>query len=90
MEINVTKGDRIGVFIPHGCTFFEGNNSTFCPSQVNLHANSTSCMSALYYPAESENTNNIPIDSFEEVQVHLNVEVVITQAIGTYIMLVQM
>ena len=69
MDINVTKGDRIGVFIPHECEFVDRNDSEMlCPSQINLRVNFTSCMSAFFYPAESENTDNIPLNSFEDVQ----------------------
>ena len=83
MGIHVTKGDRFGVFIPHNCESVDSEK--LCPSQINLRVNSTSCMSALYYPAESENTSDIPVDSFEEVQVHLNMEVVITPATGMFV-----
>ena len=85
MEINVKEGDRIGVFIPHDCEFDKNLYWMNCPSQINLRVEPTSCMSALYYPAESENTNIIPLDLFEEVQVDLNMEVVIAPAIGTCI-----
>ena len=75
----VAVGDRLGVLIPSEC--LEGSNGVkMCPSQVNLDAGGK-CLSALFYNASDSVTDidDIPRDSFREVNLRLSVEVIITR-----------
>ena len=62
----------------------EGEFRIGCPSHIDLRADPWSCSSALHYPIDrnveldSEKLEIIPADLFEEVQVHLNMEVSIS------------
>lgn len=77
----VRRGDRIGAVIPNSCLNVT-EEFIKCPSQINLLARADDCLSALYHPFNTdtgfEGLGNIPDDQFDEVQVKLNMEVLIS------------
>lgn len=93
LNITVRRGDRIGAIIPKSCTNVSYNNDdhTLCPSQINLRTGPTVCTTALfhYYNTDTmdpdfEDLESISEDQFEEVQIKLNMEVLISRINGMH------
>lgn len=92
VEWPVQSGDLVGALIPSSCvneTRSSGGIRFICPSHIDLRTDPLDCSSALYYPfdmnllgLDSEDQRSIPDDEFIEVQVHLNMEVSISQVDG--------
>ena len=83
LDWQVQRGDRIGAFIPYSCNSknITGDTILLCPSQINIRVERSSCLSALYHPADLNALNyndSIPADQFQEVQVQLNIEALIS------------
>jgi hypothetical protein len=82
VEWPVQSGDLVGALIPTSC-INRTQSTVSCPSRIDLRntTNPWDCSSALFHPfntdtgLNSDDLRSIPVDQFEEVQVHLNMEV---------------
>jgi hypothetical protein len=75
VEWPIQSGDMLGALIPSSC--MNMTSGLACPSQINLRTDPMVCSSALYHPFDTDtglNLRSIPVNQFEEVQVHLNME----------------
>ena len=78
LDWSIEYGDKIGVFLPDDCVNGSDGN-LMCPSHVNLVVGNESCLSAEYRSGGGSlaDLDDVRIDSFEEVQLMLNLEVTI-------------
>lgn len=80
----VQSGDLVGALIPNSCKNRTTPGIFGCPAYIDTRTDPWNCSSAIYYPfdadmgLDSETLRSISKDQFEEVQVHLNMDVSIS------------